>query len=179
MSMVFHDFSKDEYYGDGLRRKFYASKEFKEMLEQLNIKMEVVEDRVILTGNKTNLDAIEEEFEEYKRNQTQPGKSDIDFEKSVSQKISENLSILNTDGLISRVMKEEEKKNNSLDDILDNAYEGTQQDIAKQQKEEQERWQSMTEEERRKEQLEKRLKKEADEKEEEEVPSRNPFRRFF
>ena len=67
MSMVFHDFSKEEYYGDNLRKKFYASKEFKEMLEQLNVKMEVVDDRVILTGNSLNLDTIEEEFEEFKR----------------------------------------------------------------------------------------------------------------
>ena len=178
MSMVFHDFSKEEYYGDNLRKKFYASKEFKEMLEQLNVKMEVVDDRVILTGNSLNLDTIEEEFEEFRRNQAQPGKSEQNFEKNVSEKISVNLSVLNTDKLLSRVIKHEEESTKTLDDILGGAHEDTQKEIAQKQKEAQERWQQMTEEERKQEILKKSLKeKEQEEEEDLSMPSR--FRRMF
>ena len=110
MSMATYNFSNEEHYMESARYKYYNSKEFREMIEQLNVKMEVIDGRIILTGSQTNLEQIEAGFEEFKRDYMQPGDSRNYRQEMVRQELSA-------------------LEKGSLDDILSTKYELTNQEI--------------------------------------------------
>lgn len=93
------------------REKYFKSKEFKELLEELNINMERVNGRIVFSGSQASLNEIERLVNEIDKEEKQPGRNEL----HLANKIEESRNDLHSF--------------TSLDSMLDAQYKVTQKEI--------------------------------------------------
>lgn len=104
-------FIKYEEHLSNNRERYFKSKEFKELLEELNIHEERVDGKIVFSGPQASLNEIARLVEEIDKDEKQPGRSEL----HLASKIEESRSDLHSF--------------TSLDSMLDAQYKVTQKEI--------------------------------------------------
>lgn len=109
MANTVYDFSDNERFMTDARYKFYSTQSFKEMCEQLNIEIQNLDGRIILTGSQSALEQIETEFKEFEQDYKQPGDSKLYREQSIAEELSKYEVSSLSKGSLDSILSEKNK----------------------------------------------------------------------